>query len=78
MLDANISEAEIIGALVRKLGGAANVARRIRRKPASIRMWRINGNVPYRWRGSILVMAEEMKVKLTPEEEDLLALLPEE
>lgn len=63
---------ERVGRLVRKLGGPAELERRIRAPKNSIKMWRIDGKVPYRWRDRVRQWATLEGIRLTPQEVSLL------
>lgn len=54
--------------IVDRLGGAEALAARFSISRKAIEMWERRGGVPGRWHVSMLVMAREQGIRLTPEE----------
>lgn len=73
-----MTEKEIVGSLVKRLGGSGAVATHLGAKPNSVRQWPLRGHIPWRWRSAIRQMAAEKGEILSADEQRSLSLIPVE
>lgn len=63
-----------IGRLVKKLGGPAAVEKAIGAPRNSVKMWRIDGRIPYRWRHAVKELGNHSGIQWLLVELELLEL----